>query len=141
MRYALAFGVLFVALASCKPDPSPESSFPLAAVEIPPAKPAALPVPPVPSIAADPGVAIAAMPPKRLMSAAEQAQTDATGYVAWQHSRAENIDRLTELSRVLGEAVATLQAHEAGGWYRQQDVDAARAALLEMRVFLTNKGD
>jgi PBP1b-binding outer membrane lipoprotein LpoB len=100
-------------------------------------RPAPLPLPPIPPDVAS----VATLTPPEIVVAADQARTDATGYVAWTHSKAANIDRLTTLTAALNTAIAQMQAGKVGGKYRPTDVTAARLALRELRSFLATKGD
>lgn len=82
---------------------------------------------------------IANLSPPEIIAASETARAHAAGYVAWKHSKVENIDRLTTLTSSLNLAIARLQAGR--GKYTQADVSAARTALQDLRTFLANKGD
>lgn len=125
--------VLALLLSGCAASPAPD--------------PLILPPDP-PPIAVEPVVrapakssAPAPLTPSEIIVAADQGRTDATGYVAWKHSKAENIDRLTTLTAALNAAVAKMRAGYANGKYVTTDVMAARSALAELRSFLSNKGD
>ena len=80
---------------------------------------------------------VAVLTPKELLTAAAQAKTDATGYVAWKKSKPENIERLTTLTVNLDNAVKKMEQ----GHYTPGDVVAARGALKDLQTFLQNKGD
>lgn len=116
------------------PDAVPQPE-PLPLPAPPVRRSAPLPVPPVPPDT------VAALTPPEILVAADQARADAVGYVAWAHSKAENIDRLTTLTSSLNATVAQMRAGKAAGKYRATDVMAARLALRELRSFLASKGD
>ncbi len=102
----------------------------------------AAPVEPQRELAAPrPTATVGTLTPPEIVVAADQAHKDATGYVAWSKSKPENIDRLTTLTSNMNDAVARMRAGAVHGRYRPTDVVAARAALRELRSFLSNKGD
>jgi hypothetical protein len=84
---------------------------------------------------------MATLTPSEIVVASDQANRDATGYVAWSKSRPENIDRLAVLTVELNAAVTKMKAGKVRGRYQPGDVVAARTALRDLRSFLTNKGD
>ncbi len=83
----------------------------------------------------------AVTPPKSLAGDVEKAKRDAAGYVAWRHSRIENIEILTDLTKNLNDSVAVMEEHQVRGRYRPADVAATQRALQKLRTFLANKGD
>lgn len=128
MRRLLAALIL---LSGCMASPASET------IILPPDPP---PIQAAPRLPPKPTVAMA--PPtdaKQIIAASEQARSDATGYVAWKHSKAENIDKLTVLTSSLNLAIARLRSER--GRYTQADVNTARSALQDLRSFLTAKGD
>lgn len=94
-----------------------------------------------PSITPTPGASIASLSPPQLLIAADQARTDAIGYVAWKLSKPENIDRLTTLTRQVNLTITAMKAGEIKGRYQPTDVIAARASVQALRSFLRTKGD
>lgn len=129
MTRTLALAVFLTGCAAAQvPEPMP----------VPP-EPVAMPIvhraPPAPP------PTIATLTPLEIVSAAEQAHRDATGYVAWSKSKAANIDRLTTLTTAMNTAVERLKSGRAQGRYRPVDVVAARSALSDLRGFLRDKGD
>lgn len=100
--------------------------------------------PPAPVVRRPPPAApptIATLTPTEIVVAANQAHRDASGYVAWKKSKPENIDRLTTLTANMNAAVAAMKAGRVQGRYNPTDVMAARAAVRDLRSFLTNKDD
>lgn len=79
--------------------------------------------------------------PQQVLAAAEQARTDAAGYVAWTQSKPANIHRLTDLTHELDLAIARMRTHEISQRYPAADVSAAQIALAALRSFLANKDD
>lgn len=137
MKHPVTFAVALILMSGCTSSPPAEVI--VAPPEPPPAPmrhAAPLPIPPLP-----PSTDIARFTPAEIQAAADQARADATGYVAWKHSRPENIDRLTDLTSALNEAVARMRATKTHGRYADADVVSARSALQDLRWFLSTKGD
>lgn len=138
MIRSLVCGVALLLTGCATPAHAPDA--PVVVADMPPApvkRQVAVPVPPTP-----PGeISVAALSPVELLGVADQARADASGYVAWKHSRAENIDRLADLTAALNTAVARMKAGRTGGKYRPADVLAARSAVRQLRMFLAQKGD
>jgi len=84
---------------------------------------------------------VAALTPAGVIVASDRACRDATDYVAWKHSRPENIDRLTVLTSAVQTSVRVMRAGEVRGRYRAVDVIAARSSLRQLLAFLADKGD
>ena len=129
--------VLALLLSGCGASPAPEPL--ILPPDPPPVQQAQRAQPKAPPVAAP--STITTLTASEIVVAADQARVDATGYVAWKHSKAENIDRLTTLTTNLTAAVSQMQAGRVRGKYKPTDVVAARGALRELRSFLANKGD
>lgn len=136
----IIFSVTFLLLSGCSFTRStPE-------VIIVPPVPPVVAVPAVhsvapPSITPAPSASISSLSPPQLLIAADQARTDAIGYVAWKLSKPENIDRLTTLTRQVNLTITAMKAGEIKGRYQPTDVIAARASVQALRSFLRTKGD
>jgi hypothetical protein len=123
-------------VAQTQPLPMPTPPFPpVAAAGV--SKPVAKSSP----IVTDPVAAVSVLPPAQLPHAATKSLDDATDYVVWRLAKPENIDKLTPLTERVSRSIARMKAGEVNGHYQDEDVLAARAALLDLRVFLRTKGD
>jgi len=137
--------LVIILLAGCAatvpPDaPSAPAPAPPEVVHVEPpvaTKPVAKPAP----LPTDPIAVVAALPPAQLPHAATKSLDDATDYVLWRLAKPENIDALTPLTEKVSRAIARMKAGEVNGRYQDQDVVAARSALLDLRLFLRTKGD
>jgi hypothetical protein len=138
MRGFLVIALLAGCAATAQPE-TPATSAPPVVERAEPVvtKPVAKP-PPLPT---DPLAVVAMLPPAALPHAATKSLDDATDYVLWRLAKPENIDALTPLTERVARAMKRLKDGEVNGRYQDQDVIAARAALLDLRVFLRTKGD
>lgn len=138
MKRPVTFAITML-LAGCASKSASDLPSVLPEPPIPP--PTVQHVVPPPTPTRNSAALIAKLSPPEIIIAADQARADATGYVAWKKSKAENIDRLGDLVKALSVAVAHMQAGRTHGKYAPTDIIAARGALRELREFLANKGD
>lgn len=158
MRGSLS-AVVVILLASCSAAEAPTLPPPPPGVAGPPSPPpvrhAAMPVPPIPPKGGPPTTApeattasenkpqtVATLSAHDIITAADQARTDALGYIVWSKSLPDNITHMSELTDKLTNAVKQMEDHAtAPGSYVATDVIAARAALYDLRIYLRTKGD
>ena len=110
--------LLSVALAACAHAPAPVTpAMPAAAVQ-------AVPATSPPGQVAD------------VLTAAEQAQNEATDYVASKQSQPDRIGDLTQLVRNLDAAIKALRASRQHGRYAPDKIAVVRGALGALRAVL-----
>jgi hypothetical protein len=166
MRGSLS-AIVVILLASCSAAEAPTLPLPPPEVAGPPSPPpvrhATMPVPPRPphddaapkggpqatsasedqlKAREDHPQTVATLSAHDIITAADQARTDALGYIVWSKSLPDNITHMSELTDKLTNAVKQMEDHAtAPGSYVATDVIAARAALYDLRIYLRTKGD
>lgn len=143
MRHPLIAG-LVLCIAGCTyttardGDTSPHPATPAAPASRVPAPTAPRPAaPPVAAFApvASPGTAA------DVLRDSANVQAEATRYVLWDGSHAENIRKLTSLAARVNRAVRFMDLSRKGSRYDLAAVANARRAVDDLAIFLNTKGD
>jgi hypothetical protein len=145
MRYPGLFAACLLLFSGCTLDGHKTASEPPRSAARPEWPIPSLPLPPPSQPPPPPTFEVTqnfdAMPPDELSAAADGMCQDAADYVAWKYSKADNIYRLTYLTKTLTLAEARMQRDRWHGRYRHDDVTHVRAAMTALRWFLLHKRD